>query len=308
MRRSSYRRYLATLQMEGFNVTRIFTGQYHERPGRFGALPNADIPDIEITANTLAPQATNYLAPWPRTNVPGAVDGGNKFDLTRWNPAYFQRLRGFMVEAGRRGIVVEVSLFSPYYVPDVGEHFWEVSPWNVRNNVNNIGDYSGGRALTLRDPRLVAIQDALVRKLAEELHGFDNLYYEICNEPYDDVALEWQQHIAATLYEAESRYPVRHLIAQEISAGGRKAYDRIPQASMLAFHNSDSQAVTLNYGLKMPIIHNETIFAFDDAANRVADLALFIVRRGGVYRNGLLIYRWPRGWLFPRACGRRRRR
>ena len=266
----NYRRYLSTLQREGFNVTRIFSGQYHERPGKFGALPTADIPDFDIVANTLAPEASTYLSPWRRTNVRGAIDGGNKFDLMRWNPAYFRRLRDFIDEAGRRGIVVELSLFSPYFVPDVGDHFWQVSPWNVRNNINKIGDYSGSQALTLRDPRLVQIQDELVRKLARELRGFDNLYYEICNEPYDDVPLDWQKHVARTLRDAESRYRLKHLIVQEISAGAREAYDRLPEASMIAFHNSDGQSVTLNYRLKIPIIDNETIFGFDDAANRVA--------------------------------------
>ena len=41
--------------------------------------------------------------------------------------------------------------------------------------------------------RVVERQEAFVRKVVTELNGFDNLYYEICNEPYfGGVTLEWQ--------------------------------------------------------------------------------------------------------------------
>ena len=37
---------------------------------------------------------------------------------------------------------------------------------------------------TLKHPEMVARHEAFVRKVVGELKGFDNLYYEICNEPY----------------------------------------------------------------------------------------------------------------------------
>ena len=44
---------------------------------------------------------------------------------------------------------------------------------------------------------MVAVHESLVRKLVTELHRFDNLYYEICNEPYfGGVTLDWQRRIA----------------------------------------------------------------------------------------------------------------
>ena len=39
-----------------------------------------------------------------------------------------------------------------------------------------------------------------MRKAVRELNGFDNLYFEICNEPYfGGVTLEWQARIASII-------------------------------------------------------------------------------------------------------------
>ena len=99
-----YVRYLDELKAHGFNLTRTFSGTYREVPGSFG-----------IRGNTLAPAPGRFLCPWARSDTPGASDGGNKFDLARWDPAYFERLKDFVAEAGRRGVVVELVLFCTMY-------------------------------------------------------------------------------------------------------------------------------------------------------------------------------------------------
>ena len=102
----------------------MFSGTYREVASSFG-----------ITDNTLAPKPGRFACPWARSDTPGYSDGGNKFDLTRWDAAYFDRLRRFMAAAERNGVVVEYNLFCPLYSPDL----WAVSPMNVINNVNGIG-------------------------------------------------------------------------------------------------------------------------------------------------------------------------
>src|SRR5947209_16625305 len=93
----NYRRYLATLQADQLNYTRLFGGSYVEVPSQsFG-----------ILRNNLAPAPERYVAPWARGQAPGYAGGGNKFNLDRWNPQFFERLRGFLAEAAQRGIVVE---------------------------------------------------------------------------------------------------------------------------------------------------------------------------------------------------------
>jgi hypothetical protein len=272
-----YLRYLDTLQADGLNVTRIFTGVYREHPGRFS--PEFD---FEIVENTLAPKPERFLAPWPRTDQPGAFDGQNKFDLRRWDDAYFKRLKDFVQEAGRRGIVVEVSLFSAYY----SDKYWDLSPLNAKNNINGIGNVRREDALTLKDGRLVAAQDAMVRRIVEALRGFDNVYYQICNEPdMGRVPIDWQSHIAATIKAADSG--PSHLIAQEFGYGEVKVEAPVKQASIYLFHGTRTPgSIALNYHLGKPIGSNENgVDGNTEAAYRVQAWQYLIA--GGALTMGL---------------------
>src|SRR4030095_9047978 len=115
-----------------------------------------------------------------RSDTPGATDGGNKFDLTTWDAAYFDRLKDFVTQAGQRGVVVELVLFCTMYDDAV----WNASPMNARNNVNGISAVGKHEVYNGKDKDLLAIQKAVVRKLVTELNAFDNVYFEVCNEPY----------------------------------------------------------------------------------------------------------------------------
>ena len=85
--------------------------------------------------------------PCQRKGPEMALDGGRKFDLTRFNQAYFDRLRSRVVEAGQRGIYVSVMLFQGFSSQRKnigGGNPWIGHPFNVSNNINGInGDLSG---------------------------------------------------------------------------------------------------------------------------------------------------------------------
>ncbi len=52
----------------------------------------------------------------------------------------------------------------------------------------------------------------MVRKIVTELNGFDNVIFEICNEPYlAGITLDWQRHIARIISSTEKSLPNRHL-------------------------------------------------------------------------------------------------
>ena len=74
----NFSRYLQTLASQRMNMTRTFVGSYVEPAGAFN-----------ITSNTLAPRAGKFIAPWARSSEPGYPNGGNKFDLNKWNEDYF---------------------------------------------------------------------------------------------------------------------------------------------------------------------------------------------------------------------------
>ena len=191
-----YISYLDMLKNMGFRLTRIFTF-YREQPGSCSGLEakeNLYFPELG-NQNTLAPSAASYLAPWQRSSEPGCFDGGNKFDLTKWDEAYFERLKDFCLKASERGIIVEVCFFSNMYSgSDTGP--WKVCPINSINNINGIGDIEYYEFTGLIDKDVVSVQEELVKKVVSELKDFDNIYYELCNEPNplpDQPRLEnWQ--------------------------------------------------------------------------------------------------------------------
>jgi hypothetical protein len=264
--------YLDELRANGFNLTRTFTGTYVEDPTSFN-----------ITNNTLAPKPGRFICPWARSSEPGYANGGNKFDLTKWDDAYFKRLKDFVRQAGRRGVVVELVLFCPYY----GDREWALSPLNARNNVNGIGNVHRTEVLTMKHKNLVSVQEAMVRKIVTELNEFDNLYYEICNEPYfGGVTLEWQEHIAKVIHETENSLPNKHLIAQNIANGSVKIEKPNPLVSIFNFHYSNPpDSVALNYHLNRVIAFDETGFkGIQDRPYRT-DGWEFIIAGGGVYNN-----------------------
>src|SRR5689334_14988595 len=139
-----YATYLKTLRADGMNHTRVWAGTYREIPGSFG-----------ITDNTLAPNPGRYLCPWARSSTPGYAHGGNKFDLTQWDDAYFKRLKDFMTQAAAAGVIVEMNLWCPNY----DEALWKASPMHVSNNVNNVGTCGKDEAYTLKHPDLLGVQE-----------------------------------------------------------------------------------------------------------------------------------------------------
>lgn len=268
-----YKRYLRTLAKDRLNLTRTFAGSYRESPGSFN-----------IRENTLAPRPDRFIAPWPRTDTPGAADGLGKFDLSRWNAAYFRRLGDFVREAGARGIVVELTLFCPYY----GDEMWNLSPLNSRNNVNGIGDLKRTEAYNLKDAKLQEAQDNMARKIVAELRSFDNIMYEICNEPYtaNVVTAEWERHMAGVIADAEPAGGPRHLITRNVANGSKKVPDPDPRVSVYNFHYSrPPESVALNHDLRRPIGNNETGFDGQaDATYRVQGWE-FILAGGALYNN-----------------------
>lgn len=269
-----YVQYLDALQSGGLNLTRTFTGgTYVEPAGAFN-----------IKDNTLAPAAGHYLPPWARSGHPGYAGGGNKFDLARWNDDYFRRLKDFIAQAGERGIVVELNLFCPFYE----DAQWRLSPLHPDNNINGAGKVPRTDVYTLdKSGGLLAVQESLVRKLVAELQGFDNLYYEICNEPYfGGVSMAWQHHIADIITDAEKSLPFHHLISQNVANGAAKVEKPHPAVSIFNFHYATPpDTVALNYGLNKVIGDNETGFAsVGDAVYRMEGWD-FLLAGGGLFNN-----------------------
>ena len=148
---------------------------------------------------------------WRRTGPGLALDGKPKFDLTKFEPAYFERLRTRVEAAGRRGVYVGVMLFGGSYECRGG---WRGNPFNAANNVNGIDgdanhDGEGLETQALRDPAVTAVQEAYVRKVIDTVNDLDNVLYEIANEG-DGSSKAWQNHFIRFIREYEEKKPKRH--------------------------------------------------------------------------------------------------
>jgi hypothetical protein len=89
-----YVTYFEALKSYRLNYTRIYPGALFEPMGKF------------VRGNTLGVKPASLVVPWARSDVPGYLVCGNKFDLDKWDTEYFERLKDFVVQAGKRGIVV----------------------------------------------------------------------------------------------------------------------------------------------------------------------------------------------------------
>ena len=265
--------YLQALADDSMNLTRVFTGAYAEPVGAFN-----------IKNNTLAPAANRFICPWARSETPGYANGGNKFDLTKWDAQYFSRLKDLMSEARKRNIIVELTLFCPFYE----DTQWKLSPMNSINNVNGGGPEDRTHVYTLdKSKGLLSVHEELVKKIVNELKDYPNLIYEICNEPYfGGVTIDWQHHIATVIRDTEKQFEHPHLISQNIANGSQKIEGPHPSVSVFNFHYAAPPvAVAQNYHLNKVIGDNETGFDGNSDSTYRKEGWAFILAGGALYNN-----------------------
>ena len=267
-------KYLKTLAKDQLNYTRVFVGGTYVEP--LGA--------FNIPRNTLAPKGDRFLCPWARSDQGGYAGGGAKFDLTRWDKDYFRRLKAFVGLADDLGIVVEVTLFCPFY----GDEQWKLSPLNRANNINNTPKVDRTHVYTLdKHKGLLLYQEQLTRKIVRALRDATNVILEICNEPYfGGVTLEWQHHIADIIVAAQKDHPEKTLIAQNIANKGAKVTNPHAAVSILNFHYAaPPDTVADNYALNRVIGDDETGFrGIHDRPYRLEGWD-FILAGGALYNN-----------------------
>jgi hypothetical protein len=288
-----YEPYLDTLAAAGLNLTRVFVGSYLEKPG-----------DFNIRRNTLAPRPGRAIVPWARSSTAGYAGGGMKFDLDTWDPAYFTRLRDFVAKAEARGVVVEVVLFSNWYGSGT------MSPLHHANNVNGLPAVDPGVVHTLDNRALLARQEAMVRRIVAALNEFDNVYFEIQNEPdatspekrrppavrnpsapaevkvATAASLAWQSRVAGWIADEERGRPKRHLVAQNYANHGVVLDDVDARISILNFHYAEPEVVGWNRHWRRPVAFDESGFAGPDDTVYRRQAWRFLMSGGAVF-NGL---------------------
>jgi hypothetical protein len=162
---------------------------------------------------------------YQRTGPGIAIDGGQKFDLTKFNQSYFDRMRSRIIEAGNRGFYVSIMLFNGFSVgrknsSDPGNP-WPGHPYNLSNNINGINgdpnnDGNGYEIDTLSISGITELQEAYVRKVIDTVNDLDNVLYEICNECNQDSAA-WQYHMINYIKGYEATKTNQHPVGMSVA-------------------------------------------------------------------------------------------
>jgi len=197
-----------------FRAYLAFLSQHHHNFFRLWAWESAFNPNAQ--------QSTIYYdpMPWQRRGPGTALDGNPKFDLTRFNRTYFDRLRTRVKAARDNGLYASVMLFNGFSIEgkgNVGGNPWEGHPFNPRNNVNDI-DGGGSRGIhTLANPAVTARQEAYVRKVIDTVNDLDNVLYEITNEDTGGPAdIAWQVHIIQFVKSYETTKARQHPVGMTV--------------------------------------------------------------------------------------------
>ncbi|SRR6266480_3923219 len=181
--------------------------------------------------------------PWMRTGPGTAVDGKPKFDLTKFNPGYFDRMRSRIIAARDRGIYVSVMLFEGWELQFTDA--WTYHPFNHANNINGIDGAESGEARELNTlqnsamgKRVLDTQDAFLRKVVDTVDDLDNVLYETCNEAAG-ASTSWQYHVIEYVHQYEAGKPKRHPVGMTY---------QYPSGANALLYNSPADWISPNDG------------------------------------------------------------
>ena len=183
----TFEKYLDFMESHGQNYVRLWTGMSY-----------LDYPPF----------------PWKRTGPGTAVDGMPKFNMTDFNQSYFDMLKERITQVENRGMYASVMIFGSHNRKK--SNFTQVA-WNEYNNINpelasafsNVDGYS----FFTTDPAALEIQKKTVRKFIDELNGFDNIFWEVINEPGGTPeAVAWHNTMIDYIHSYESSKPKQHLV------------------------------------------------------------------------------------------------
>ena len=136
---------------------------------------------------------------WDRLPYPFAKVGG-KYDLRQWDDVYWNKLRLFLAETRKRGIIVQLEFWDRWNESGDsrnGRFGWFFSPWNPNNNVTY--DWSDSPLLkpgktdfynalhyaaVKNDAVLLPLQQRFVEKVIDEVidNGNDHVLFQVDNE------------------------------------------------------------------------------------------------------------------------------
>jgi hypothetical protein len=155
--------------------------------------------------NTMSSRDDGNVFPFAKT--------GDRYDLNRWNEAYWERLENFLAQTHRRGIFVQIELFDMHDL--LQPALWAANPWNPARNVNYTFEntrlprqpaanaYRNGESVgrphefflsvpaVNDDAVLLGFQRRFVDRVLEHTLRYDHVLYCISNEIHTEYSPHW---------------------------------------------------------------------------------------------------------------------
>jgi hypothetical protein len=154
-----------------------------------------------------------YEAPWARSGKGIAWDGLSKYDVSRYNPWFFERQREFALDASKAGLIVFYDLYNTHNVLEIGPH-WIDYPWRPANNVNDTGlpepppfkpfgrNDVGNEFYSIEYAPLRTLHHAYILHTLDELGDMPNVIFGLAyqyagplsfEQFFQDTVREWEQ-------------------------------------------------------------------------------------------------------------------
>ena len=237
------------LTYKGEKVTLVAYGNY---------IMVAD-PDFNYKAfmDTIKKNHINMVRVWGMAQMghlgysPFAGSPGN-FNLNGFSDTYFKRLKEFVDYAEQNGIIVQIALFDSWGLKGTSEaHQWQVSPYNR----NNGGLFNSGAQVCSSSAN--QINEMYVRKFASELGNYNNVIYEVMNEPDQLNGCEdgWHSFIVSILDNELNKFKGSKIIsANEFG----KSNSRV---NIVSFHHPESVESAI-VSIEKPVIISDDGWGF----------------------------------------------
>jgi hypothetical protein len=154
-----------------------------------------------------------YEVPFARSGQGSAWDGLSKYDLTKYNPWYWMRLKQFADLADQKGLILIHQDYFQHNILEAGAH-WADSPWRPVNNINNTGfpeppPYAGDKRIFMDEqfydithPVRRELHRSYIRQCLENFRGNSGVI-QLTSEEYTgplhfvqfwiDVIGEWEK-------------------------------------------------------------------------------------------------------------------
>jgi hypothetical protein len=167
-------------------------------------------------ANVWAPF---YEMPWARSGKGTASDGLSQFDLTRFNPWYYERTREFAALCDRNGLVFHHNIYNTHNLLEIPPH-WVDYPWRPANNINDTGlpepppiepgnhIHVANQVYDVGNPVRRALHRALILHELDELSPARNLFFSLgaqfagplsFQQFFQDTVAEWEKKTGRTV-------------------------------------------------------------------------------------------------------------